>query len=203
MPDAENEADIRRVLATYDDGDTLFAGAADLFTAMIEESGEQPLAAHPSPFTTEHTLILCGSTQSKPLDLGIPVAPMPREVYDGERGAAEWFETLSSSILLQSSSLILTIPHQHRTGKAVAVRLRNVMAEMTRRIVALRRPDHLVIEGGATAWAALQAVGWSRFDIVQQIAPGVVRMRAESGTLVTLKPGSYPWGAMFSPSANR
>jgi uncharacterized protein YgbK (DUF1537 family) len=55
----------------------------------------------------------------------------------------------------------------------------------------------LIIEGGATAWATLQALGWTQFTIERQIAPGVIQMRAGCGTMVTLKPGSYPWGSMF------
>ena len=61
----------------------------------------------------------------------------------------------------------------------------------------LHCPNHLIIEGGATAWATLQTLGWSQFQIVNQIAPGVVQMRAENGTYITLKPGSYPWGELF------
>ena len=183
MPDAESEDDIRRIIRQYDDGKTIFAGAADLFTLI------PPI----SPISTPTTLILCGSTQSKPLNLGIPIAPMPREVYDGEQGADYWFQSLATP----ATSLILTIPHTHRTGKEVAVHLRTVMAEMAQRLVSKHRPDHLIIEGGATAWATLQALGWTDFRIVSQIAPGVVQMSATNGTLVTLKPGSYPWGNLF------
>ena len=35
MPNAENEEDIRRVIAKYNDGKTIFAGAADLFSALL------------------------------------------------------------------------------------------------------------------------------------------------------------------------
>ena len=141
----------------------------------------------------QSTLILCGSTQSRALDLGIPVAPMPRAIYDGAGDLSLW----DTSAYDAAHSLILSIPHTHRTGKEVAVHLRTVMAEMTKRLVARHRPDHLIIEGGATAWATLQALGWSAFEIKRQIAPGVVQMSATNGTLVTLKPGSYPWGGLF------
>ena len=69
--------------------------------------------------------------------------------------------------------------------------------KMAEQLVAVRRPDHLIIEGGATAWATLQTLGWTQFQIECQIAPGVVQMRAPSGTLVTLKPGSYSWGGLM------
>lgn len=138
------------------------------------------------------TLILCGSTQSKPLELGIPIAPMPREIYDGSSDLSLWDTTVYEQ---EQHSLILTIPHTHRTGKEVAVHLRTMMAEMTKQLVTKHCPDRLVIEGGATAWATLQALGWTEFTITAQLAPGVVQMRAANGTLVTLKPGSYPWDA--------
>ena len=200
MPDAETEDDLRRVIQQYNDSHTLFAGAADLFRSLMLTPplsvSQQGSGGTKGEVSGSSTLILCGSTQSRPLDLGIPVAEMPREVYDGEQGADEWYASLTA----QHSSLnalILTIPHTHRTGKEVAVHLRTVMAEMTRRLVARHQPDHLIIEGGATAWATLNALGWTNFDIVHQFAPGVVQMRADSGTLVTLKPGSYPWGGLL------
>ena len=215
MPDAEREEDIRRVIAEYNDGKTLFAGAADLFSAMLDANHtnhrndspdlhrfaayqqNRPHDSQKHPRDFHDSLILCGSTQSKALELGIPVSAMPREVYDGEQGADYWLSQLPSSIFHRPSSIILAIPHTHRTGKEVAVYLRTIMAEMAKRLVGRHRPEQLMIEGGATAWATLQALGWTQFTIERQIAPGVVQMRATSGTLVTLKPGSYPWGSMF------
>jgi len=198
MPDAESLDDIRRTVQQYDDGHTLFAGAADLFTAMLDALG-QPTNPSPTSFTsptnpTSSTLILCGSTQSRALDIGIESAPMPRAIYDGSDDLTLWDTTAYDN----THSLILTIPHTHRTGKAVAVHLRTIMARMARRLTDRHRPDHLIIEGGATAWATLQSLGWTEFEIVRQIAPGVVQMRASNGTLVTLKPGSYPWGDLWS-----
>ena len=197
FPDAESMDDIQRIVGRYDDGRTLFAGAADLLTAILPKT--QNLFSHTcKTCSSPATLILCGSTQSKPLNLGIPVAPMPRQVYDGEQGADHWLAQLTTSLPGQGgTSLILTIPHTHRTGKEVAVHLRTVMAEMASRLVSLYRPDLLIIEGGATAWATLNALGWHDFQIERQVAPGVVQMSATNGTLVTLKPGSYPWGELF------
>ena len=211
MPDAVSEEDIRRVIATYNDGKTLFAGAADLFSALLKNDGDgsstkdrNVASQSDSPLFKEKritqnnphdsTLILCGSTQSKPLDWGIPVAPMPREIYDGSDDLSLW----DTSAYSEAHSLILTMPYNHRTGKEAAVHLRTIMAEMTKRLVAEHCPHHLMIEGGATAWATLQALGWMAFTITAQVAPGVVQMSATNGTLVTLKPGSYPWGLFYS-----
>ena len=192
MPDAETEEDIHNVISTYNDGKTIFAGAADLFSAMIGmEYGRCSLFES----VALHSLILCGSTQSKALDLGIPVAPMPQEIYDGGNDLNLWDTRAYEQ---EQHSLILTIPHTHRTGKEVAVHLRTMMAEMAKQLVTKHCPNHLVIEGGATAWATLQALGWTEFTITAQLAPGIVQMRATNGVFVTLKPGSYPWGTILS-----
>ena len=59
--------------------------------------------------------------------------------------------------------------------------------------IAWRRPQELMIEGGATAFATLYGLGRCHFSLVGRQAPGVVRMQADDGLLVTLKPGSYVW----------
>ena len=199
MPDAESKEDIQDVVAKYNDGNTLFAGAADLFTAVIGNSRNTSNTSETSQtrnsrFSRSSTLVLSGSTQSKPLDLGIPIAPMPRDVYDGSEDISLW----DTNAYQEKHSLILTMPYTHRTGKEVAVHLRTMMAAKAKELVAEHCPQHLIIEGGATAWATLQALGWTDFTITAQLAPGIIQMSATNGTLVTLKPGSYPWGNLFS-----
>ena len=198
MPDVESEEDIRQIITTYNDGKTLFAGAADLFSVMLDVcglGGKTQDAGTPG-VPEGSSLILCGSTQSKVLDVGFLLCPMPREVYDGVKTAGDWFAEVSVEWPMVNG-LVLTIPYFGQTGKNIAIRLRTTMAEMTKRLVEIRRPDHLIIEGGATAWATLRQLGWTQFFVECQMAPGVVQMRAENGTLVTLKPGSYPWGDLF------
>ena len=216
MPNAESEEDIKKVIDEYNDGKTLFAGAADLFKALLKDdgggsdedygNGSEDSLFKENGITQSHphhpslsTLVLCGSTQSKPLDLGIPITPMPIVVYDGNEDISQW----DTNKYQETHSLILTIPYTHRTGKETAVHLRTMMAQKAKELIVEHCPNHLIIEGGATAWATLQALGWNQFDIVAQIAPGVVQMSATNGTLVTLKPGSYSWGNFFSSSTNK
>ena len=195
MPNAESEEDIRNIIAQYDDGHTIFAGAADLFSALLKNQEERSLDSTyiSGASGLSSTLILCGSTQSKPLELGIPIAPMPRGIYDGNDDISLW----DTSAYKEQHSLILTMPFSHRTGKEAAVHLRTIMARKAKELIALHTPSHLIIEGGATAWATLQTMGWTQFRIERQIAHGVVQMSATNGTLVTLKPGSYPWGPLL------
>ncbi len=216
MPDAETVTDIQHIVAANDDGHTLFAGAADLFETYLEVRGERlevrgkrlevrdmsesknyPLTSHLSPLTSKSTLFLCGSTQSKPLDLGFPVTPMPIAIYDGSEDITPWLEE-AEKLYEQQGSLMITIPHRHRTGKEVAIHLREMTAELIQHLVAKRAPQQLIIEGGASAFATLQHLGWNELEVVCQIAPGVIKTKAPNGTFVIMKPGSYPWGHLTS-----
>ena len=199
MPDAESKEDIKRVIATYDDGQTLFAGAADLFEAVISKTASESSSSRDtrnSRFTSDSTIFLCGSTQSKPLDLGIAITEMPRDIYDGGKDIKKWQQE-AAAIYEQTGSLMITIPHRHRTGKEVAVHLREMTATLIQHLVAQRQPQQLIIEGGASAFATLQRLGWNELEMVAQLAPGVIKTKAPNGTFVIMKPGSYAWGSLF------
>jgi uncharacterized protein YgbK (DUF1537 family) len=218
MPDAETLDDICHIVETYNDGHTLFAGAADLFEAWLKSRRpNDPIPSLPnsSPSLWEDRggdiggglLVLCGSTQSKPLDLGIPEYPMPRAVYDGEAPVISWIEEIKEA---PAGAILSFGTNTHRTGKDAAVYLRNAMAEAATAFINTHHPQEIVIEGGATAFCLLNRLGWHHFRITNEIAPGVVRMQLtslnpqpstfslpQSPIFVTLKPGSYPWGDLW------
>lgn len=202
MPDAKCLEDINSIVAQYNDGRTLFAGAADLFEAICpprslspkkEEETHLPLGA-----TEGGYLFLCGSTQSTTLPLDIPRSDMPLEVYDGSNDLSLWLADARAKYEA-AGSLILGMAHHHRTGKTAAVHLRQQMARLAALLMKERTPRHLIIEGGATAFATLNLTGWRQFSVVAQPAPGVVTLSVSKGQntpLITLKPGSYPWHPM-------
>ena len=230
MPDAETLDDICHIVETYNDGHTLFAGAADLFEAWLNSRRpNDPTPTLPkgggkdggvggmewrnslpsSPSLWEGwggvigggLLVLCGSTQSKPLDLGIPEYPMPRVVYDGEAPVTSWIEEIKEA---PAGAILSFGTNTHRTGKDAAVYLRNAMAEAATAFINSHHPQEIVIEGGATAFCLLNRLGWHHFRITNEIAPGVVRMQLQSSNThhstpitLTLKPGSYPWGDLW------
>ena len=209
MPDAETLDDICHIVETYNDGHTLFAGAADLFEAWLKSRRpNDPTPSLPKGGGKDGgILILCGSTQSKPLDLGIPEYPMPRVVYDGEAPVTSWIEEIKEA---PAGAILSFGTNTHRTGKEAAVYLRNAMAEAATAFINSHHPQEIVIEGGATAFCLLNRLGWHHFRITNEIAPGVVRMQLtslnpqpstfslpQSPIFVTLKPGSYPWGDLW------
>ena len=201
MPDAETVTDIQHIVAANNDGHTLFAGAADLFEAVLKTRETRKTRGTRNTRNTrdtrKSTLFLCGSTQSKPLDLGFPVTPMPLAIYDGSEDITPWLKE-AEKLYEQQGSLMITIPHHHRTGKEVAIHLRETTARLIHHLVEKRAPQQLIIEGGASAFATLQHLGWNELEMVCQIAPGVIKTKAPNGTFVIMKPGSYPWGHLTS-----
>ena len=205
-PDAECDEDIRAVVASIGP-ETLPAGAADLFTAFLERemargATEGDMARH-VPTTDNHfrldtsdMLVVCGSTQSRPVDCGANISYMPLGVYDGDCSAEGWIEELTELCALKPS-LILALEHRHRSGKESAVYIRETMGEVVSRLVEVHCPREMVIEGGATAFAILRRLGWNTFTITDEIAPGVIRMSTPAGSYITMKPGSYPWGPLY------
>lgn len=197
MPSAESEADVNRIVEQYDDGQTLFAGAADLFAACILRDANCTPQRSRLKFQTDATLILCGSTQSRPLHIGLPTSEMPIGIYDGATDASSWLVDAQQKYEA-AGGLVLSIGHHHRTGHAAALHLRQMMAAVAAELVRLHPPRHVVIEGGATAFALLNQLEWSALSVEAQWAPGVVSLHTDSGIMVTLKPGSYSWGTLMT-----
>ena len=181
---------------------TLLAGAADLFTTYLDSLGYQPVARAPfAGLGMRNALIVCGSTQSISLEMTsfclrkeIHSSCMPLDVFKGTTSPDYWIESLQKDYRRQGN-LLLAIGHPSEGGKSFALRLRNTMSMAVGKLVStIGRPQELIIEGGATAFSILEALGWLRFEITDEIASGIIRMKSESGTYVTLKPGSYQWG---------
>ena len=216
IADAMNAGEMTRQISKADAG-TLMAGAADCFEAMLQNKGwgtatsagrqSRDCDAMPRHAHVSSLLVVCGSTQSRSLKdepyikkMGAEEMGMPKDVFHG--GDPERWLTLLERSYRQNGSLVMTIGQPSTGGKAYAVRLRNLMSLAASRLVRCRRPDSIIIEGGATAYTLLNRLGWHSFTIREEIAPGVVCMHHD-GTDIILKPGSYPWGNLFSTHQHR
>jgi hypothetical protein len=212
LANAENAADVETCL-TPGDKEALYAGGADLFTACLRRDGrrEKPDLPEFEGLGSKKAIVICGSTVRHPLNEldyfqreQVPLLTMPRRVFEQKDDPGGWFETLNEAYE-SNRSIAIAVGHPPQPGAECALRLRNTMALAASSLVDIRLPDELIIEGGATAFAVLHALGWSRFRITDEVAPGVVRMALDtrlctSNNLetkevhITLKPGSYPWG---------
>lgn len=186
---------------------TLLAGAADLFTAYLESLGHT--AKNNESFKglgSSETLIVCGSTQS--ISLKESAYAMNHQVYTSilpsdtfYKGIVDeqWIQEMKKAYSQHDGFILTTSGYSPQKGKEFALQLRQTMAKIVDRLVADQQPHELVIEGGATAFAVLKELGWSNFQLSNEIAPGVIRMKyiPSQQVHIILKPGSYPWGNLF------
>lgn len=196
--------EVARWVAAADEG-VLLAGAADAFESLLRREGyrttERPAF---EGLAVRRTLIVLGSTVRHDLTHEpffarnrVGIAPMPDAVFAGEEPTG-WIEKADRSFAA-NESLLLRIPQAVEVDGGRALHLRRAMAVTAAAMIEKHRPAELVIEGGASAYALLDRLGWHTFTVTNEIAAGVVRLHhPESGTHLTFKPGSYAWGTMFS-----
>lgn len=221
VPDAESVEQIAEIVKAVKPK-TLFAGGADLFKAVLDNtkhltqntkssyqsdelaSAESHDLANSVP---QNFLMVCGSTQSKSV-VDTPLCRrynavecnMPESVFLGKESAETWIASLKP--VFAKNGVVLTINYPSQGGKDFAVRLRKTMAEAVKALLsggekAVSRPRlKLIIEGGATAFEILSTLGWSTFDVVKEHYPGVVEIANDKASIV-LKPGSYPWESLL------
>ena len=203
--DSSSGEDIAAYVRRFGDGETLFAGAADTFRALLTAEGYSLREVQPfAGLGCARTLLVFGSTvrhdiMQQPFFVRnrVAVSNMPDEVFAGA-DPQRWCEAMRCECK-EAGSVVLRIPQRAEVDAARARWLRSAMAKVTACAVEEYAPQEIVIEGGATAFAVLAELGWDDFAVDREIAAGVVRLRhTKSGTFVTFKPGSYPWGGMFS-----
>jgi len=202
--DAETPEDIK-IIVRNTDSHTLLVGAADLFSALLDNNEPAATTATSSSLgilsqIRGTKIIVCGSTQSTDLSaLGLPVSYMPenlKRLCTENKPLDEEISKWTEEALRQysdSHNLILSIGKKVIAGKRSAMNIRSCMAQTTAGLLAYKYPDELIIEGGSTAFAIINLLGWKNFRIIEELSPGVVRMKASSGVYVTMKPGSYHW----------
>ncbi len=217
VPDVENEYDLNQCINWAREQHAVLAGAADLFHALLHSLGYTSKSVSEGEYAgvldeVGATLIVCGSTMSTDLSRQpfvqrrrLPLSSMPRSVFDGKEGTAEWLATINARHLTRSSmqpatnGLVLNIPFESSKTKQQALRLRSTMAEVVAQLVDKLHPTEIVLEGGSTAFAALQKLSWTQFQMTHQLATGVVRMESldAPGVHFTFKPGTQVWHDLF------
>ena len=202
--EVSSQEDLERHVARFDAPETIWAGGADLFETLMTRHGKAHQAHAPfAGMGSRRALIVLGSTARHNLfeepyftRNRVAVSPMPDAVFGG--GTTDAWVAESRRLAREADSLLLRIPQQITHDEGKALQLRHQMADAVTRLMEELRPEEVIIEGGATAYTILARLAWSDLRIADEIAPGVVRLRhAASGTHLTFKPGSYPWGACF------
>lgn len=190
------------------DGNTLLAGAAGFFAALLATLQYEPSPAiiNTAP-PQEPFLVVWGSTYDKSRQLvtemkaaGFPVSYMPEALTSGAatRSPAfrQWMQDTMEHIKLKGRAGLAVNPageENHRDPQAIRTMMAEAVAYLSEKVAI----SEYLVEGGATAAAIIRQLDIQTMYPIAELAPGVTRMRVKGRDRVwfTLKPGSYQWPA--------
>jgi uncharacterized protein YgbK (DUF1537 family) len=181
--------------------DTLPAGGADFFTAILRRQNHRFRELPPAVVGTNGALFICGSASSESrrvIDGLSRTCLMPRTLFDAgaadEVALEDWRRAVRNE-LQRGGRAIVAVGHAAVPDRAAHVR--RMLGEVAARVMRSCLVSSLFIEGGATAAAVIQQLGWLDLAVVGQLSAGVgvLRPMCEPGQLLVVKPGSYSWPA--------
>jgi uncharacterized protein YgbK (DUF1537 family) len=187
VPDAASTDDLRKH-ASQITADTLPAGGAEFFAAMLRQQGhrERELTG---PSLSAPWCLVCGSRTGwhQGRHREATANDIPCLLLD------DFQPTVLAGELKSHGAVWLAIGEPAQ--QAPARYWLDLLASKVSQCVRAERIGTLFLEGGATARAVLDRCGWARFEAVGELAPGCVAMRASdpAAPLLVTKPGSYPW----------
>ncbi|HEY4150917.1 MAG TPA: four-carbon acid sugar kinase family protein [Chitinophagaceae bacterium] len=207
--EVKDAADLK-AWATDVDNQVFLAGASGFFTAVLDTlqlkgSGKTALDIL---VPGQPTLFVCGTSFHKSRDrikkisdAGGPVSYMPEEMATIENKDKifydAWCKEVITMIRTNKKAIIAIRPADVGQSLVHASILRQRMANAVRVVLEGVNIRELFIEGGSTAYAVLQQTGFTGFIPVEEMAPGVIRMKVQGNErlYITVKPGSYDWPA--------
>jgi len=178
-----------------------YAGGASFFDALLQTIYEPLNVQKEKRFELASPLLFVSGTtfqknRAKIQHLSLLVCYMPDAVYKHSSPSANEYDNWCGEIVLRlkaEGKAIVAIGE--RGEKAEAADLREKMSEVVS-LVFQKTPVHeLLIEGGSTAFGVIQKLGLQSFTPTEELAQGVVQMKAndKDNLHLTIKPGSYEW----------
>ena len=199
IPEITSAVDVNQAARACDDL-VLPAGAGDFFGALLEARGH---TAMPVEFTSADgpALFVCGSLaawgrgRASQCDArGVPVCAMPAELLGQSQHSAalqEWVQGTSAALAEHGAAMLAigrvkTVDHAPLLESRLAQAMTMVLAQM--------EVSRLLLEGGATARAALDRLKWKQLQTVALAATDLPALCPTEGVpRVFIKPGSYDW----------
>lgn len=179
----------------------IYAGAAPFFEALLRRrTKKQLLTASPKPRLQMPVLYVCGSSHENSVKR-IAAVDADKVVYWSRIGKeAEAAKDVRRKMDRHGKVILAVASTVSYDALTVRKHVAQVVAILCQKYV----PRELIIEGGATARAILEVLGFDTLLPVWEYRQGVIRNHVPETTLVvTLKPGSYPWTEelwAFSPT---
>jgi len=201
--EAQSAEDIE-AWAAVENSDVLFAGGASFFNALLQEKLKYRETKQSSPQLSFPLLFVSGTTYQKNMQRIHKLAAMTCFMHDAvfatnsDPVAIKKWSNEASAILQEKSVVVMAIGERKEKGEAQE--LRKKISEAVQQVVKKATVKELIIEGGSTAFAIIEKIGWHSFVPTEEWAQGVVRMQVgeAAGVHLTIKPGSYEWPAAWS-----
>ena len=192
--------------AATDDQDILFAGGGAFFDALLRKRFAVR-KERPCPSTSSFPLLFISGTtflknrqrfstddpRISSMPPGLMEAPVVNEVL-----LSTWQQQVLQRLeQYQMAFMVMGGPVNNIADPA---QLRERLAKAAAGVVQQGQIRELIIEGGSTAYAILQQLGWSSFEPTCSWKQGVVRMKVTGGqdVFLTIKPGSYDWPSQWN-----
>ena len=187
VSEVENSVQLELLAQAISDGN-LLAGGAAFFNHLLQQKLEIPPHGIGGDTGLKYPLLyVCGSGYQENNDRISQVAPESLVYFDGDGGVVE--ELVEK--LRGKQKVVFAIS---TNIKGVAEEIRMAMARIVAAVYNRVGIQELIIEGGATAYEVLMALGIEVMTPVQEIQAGLIKSKVRDKELfVTLKPGSYPW----------
>jgi D-threonate/D-erythronate kinase len=181
------------------DASFILAGGSGFFTALLDTYFSAPEKNSTGTFRLNEPLLLVSGTSFKKSvqyrkeleENGMVVKYLP------EQNNQDIIEAWTSEVaeLVGRRKQVFIARSEMINEKKDPRLLTQEMAEAVFQVFAKCSLRELFIEGGATAYAIIRRLGFSRFFPTEELAPGVIRMRVDGAEdlHLTIKPGSYGW----------
>ena len=123
---------------------------------------------------------------------------MPSEIYLNIDYPREIFDHWCSEVVdafHKNNKVIVSSLHYSSEEIGIGKRIKNIIAELVKRIAEETSIDEILIEGGSTTSEILKKLDIKRLTPIQELDTGVIRMQVEKlpDMCITTKPGSYNW----------
>ncbi len=202
IPDAGSLDDLRR-RAAETDNQTLPAGAADFFEAMLDHWCASPICENEATSSCIQlpALLVCGSRAACPARNDQCTAAKITVIEQSGRSATLANSAsilVSASQVLQSERRLVLSCGQDNIPPLERVSRLQELAQSAALIVRQNKLATLLLEGGATAAAVVSQLCWNRFSVQRSNASGVGMLKPigdDLAPVVLIKPGSYAWPA--------
>ena len=207
IPDCSSIADLLKSIELAK-SETLMCGSAAFFEQLLVHKGFKLNIEEIKPINLPAGfLLISGSTHpesrifvEKMINNNYPVRTFPAsllQVETAEGTIDEWVNELTE-VWNKNKILILTASVSNITFPESSSALSERMALVVQKLLYKCQIPEILLSGGATTYTLLKKLNWQFLAPVNELAPGVVRMKViHTETYLTLKPGSYTWPYEF------